>query len=339
MAVISWKQMAQEKGLTFQDRAIFGWLNGCFITLVYMLDTMCFHVYVPAQPEAQEQSSLEEHKQNASLLRAEAVRALEETLKEFKFHHVRSLSGEQTVGVEFRGSSVKAIKRLSEFLDSATQKVAALGIVSEKTCSICHQPLDSGEVPVRIKEYVFPMHDACADKAIQDAAWGKIEKKGSVLTGILGAALAAVIGAIPWAVVFAMGYMVSIVGILIGFLVSKGYDLLHGRQGRVKIAVVLLFVLLSVALGQVAGTSYDVSKYYDEAKAGLKPYEEMIYTKAEAIIIFWTEDLMASPEGIRETLGNFGMGVFFALLGCFGMFKQMARDTIPAKPKRMTASL
>ncbi len=332
-----WKDLAQEKGLTFYDKSIYGWLNGCFVTLGFLLGEMRFHIYVPALPASQEQPT--EEQQRTALLRAEAARALEGMAKEYKLINIHSFSGEQSLGVEFRGRSLKDMKRLGEFMDRATQKVVALGLVSEKTCSVCHQSLESGEVPVKIKGNVFPMHDSCAETIIRDVAWGKVEKKGSVLTGVLGAALAAVVGAIPWAAVFALGYMASIVGILIGFLVGKGYDLLHGRQGRVKIVIVLLFVLLSVALGQVAGTSYNISQYYDETKATLKPYEEMIYTKTEAIYYFWTEDLMASPDAMREVFGNFGLGVFFALLGCFGTLLKIATDTAPLKPKRMTVPL
>jgi hypothetical protein len=107
----------------------------------------------------------------------------------------------------------------------------------------------------------------------------------------------------------------------------------------VKIAVVLLFILLSVALGQIAGMSYQLSQLYDETKAGLKEYEEMAYSKTDAICLFWTEDVWADAAASREILSNFGLGVFFALLGCIQMFRQLARDTAPKKPKRLDASL
>lgn len=338
MAKNLWKDIAFEKGLTFQDRAVFGWLNGCYITLTMVWDVLHFHVYLPCGTADDDPASQEEKQRQNALLRAEAVRALENTVAEFKLTRVRSFSGDQSANVEFRGT-LKKMKRLGDFLESATARVAALGIAAGKTCSYCHKAIEYGEVPVKIKENIFPMHDSCADEAERQAVWTPEPQKGSLPMGILGAALAAVIGAIPWAAVLAMGYITSIVGILIGFLVSKGYDLLHGRQGRVKIAVVLFFVVLSVALGQVAGDSYYASKYYDEAKAGLKSYQTMMYTKAEALAIYWTEDLWASPEAMKATFSNFGMGVFFALLGSFGMFRQLARETAPQKPRRITSAL
>ena len=157
--------------------------------------------------------------------------------------------------------------------------------------------------------------------------------------GILGAALAAIVGAIPWAAVYALGYVASVTGILIGYLVSKGYDLLHGRQGRAKIAVVLLCVLLSVALGQIAGTSYDIANAYDKLVAGLTKYQTMTLTKMEFIFWSWENVILVEAEALQEVLSNFGLGVFFALLGCLGMFQQLIRDTAPKRPKRLTATM
>lgn len=212
-------------------------------------------------------------------------------------------------------------------------------VFTDKVCSHCAKAMDHDEIPVLIREDVFPMHDHCADETAIKEAWHTDMPKGSLPFGILGAAIAAIVGAIPWAIVFAMGYMASIVGILIGWTVGKGYDLLHGLKGRVKIAVVLLFILLSVALGQIAGTSYQLSQYYDETKAGLTQYEEMAYSKTAAIFLYWTEDVWADAYAMQEILSNFGLGVFFALLGCFQMFRQLARDTAPKKPKRLDATL
>jgi hypothetical protein len=337
MAGKTLKEVAKEKGLAFQSKAIFGWLNGYYITLRFFLDVIRLHVYLPAQQAAEEQSAKEEqHSINSA--RTEAVLALEDTLKEFKLARVRTINEGQSVGIEFR-CNARFLKHLGEFMDTATRKLAENSIPTARVCSQCAKVMDHDEVPVLIKEDVFPMHDHCADDINRQEAWDGSKQKGSLLPGILGAAMAAIAGAIPWALVFALGYMASIVGILIGLIVSKGYDLLHGRQGRVKIAVVLLFILLSVALGQVAGTSYQLSQYYDETKAGLSQYEEMAYSKTDAILLFWKEDVWSDSETMREILSNFGLGVFFALLGCFKMFRQLARDTAPKRPRRLDVSL
>ncbi len=58
-----------------------------------------------------------------------------------------------------------------------------------------------------------------------------------------------------------------------------------------------------------------------------------------AVFLFWTEDMWTDADTEREILSNFGQGVFFALLGCIQMFRQLARDTAPKRPKRLDVSL
>ena len=47
------------------------------------------------------------------------------------------------------------------------------------------------------------------------------ESKGSVVMGILGAAIGALIGAVVWALVGMAGYIVNVVGLLTAFLAGK----------------------------------------------------------------------------------------------------------------------
>jgi len=191
MATNFWRKLSQDTGLHFEDKRIFGWVDGYHVTFAMVLGmTFRFQVFLPA-------------------------------------HQVTATN--------------KAIKQMHQFIASAISGIASLGIPPVKTCSHCGKVIESSEVPVRIKDDVFPMHDNCAEEAIRQQAWIGEPKKGSLPLGILGAAIAALLGAIPWAVVFALGYIVGYVGLLIGFMVGKGYDLLHGRQGRAKIAIVLLF--------------------------------------------------------------------------------------------------
>lgn len=336
MAGFSFKQLAQEKGLSFQDHTIFGWFNGYYVTLGLAWPSYRFCIYLPDGLFGKEPPADGEPAQ-AQLMRTAAGNALEGLLRTYKCFNIAQTPGGQGAAVEFQ-AAFKVIKRMGEFLDEAVGKIAALGIPSAKLCAHCGQPVDVNEVPVKIRGDIFPMHDHCSDNITLQQAWTKEPKKGSLSLGILGAALAAVIGAVPWAAAYALGYMASLVGILIGFLVSKGYDLFHGRQGRVKIAVVLLFVLVSVALGQVAGTSYSLLQEYDHVAKTLQPGETMAVERTEALQFAWTQIVLPDSELMGGIVKDFLMGVFFALLGCFSMFRQIARDTAPNKPKRLTYS-
>jgi len=65
----------------------------------------------------------------------------------------------------------------------------------------------------------------------------------------------------------------------------------------------------------------------------------MIYSKTEALQLIWTQVVLEDSQMMQEVLGNFGMGVFFALLGCSQMFVRLARDSAPKKPKRLSVSI
>ncbi len=60
-------------------------------------------------------------------------------------------------------------------------------------------------------------------------------------------------GAAFFAVVSYVGYFSSWVAILTVFCVRKGYGLLYGRRGKIRTAIIIIFMLLSVVVGTLAG--------------------------------------------------------------------------------------
>jgi len=61
-----------------------------------------------------------------------------------------------------------------------------------------------------------------------------------------------------WAVVLNLGYVASLVGLLIGFLALKGYDLLKGKQGKGKVAILIVAIVFGVLLGTFAEETFTV---------------------------------------------------------------------------------
>lgn len=140
------------------------------------------------------------------------------------------------------------------------------------------------------------------------------EPKGSILLGILGALVGAVIGAVVWAVVGALGYIASIVGFLIAFLASKGYDLFHGRQGKVKVVVLILCVILAVMLGNAGTAAWQLHEVYRDE--GVAAYlSETDYFGVMIPLLMEDSDFVTSIA--KDTL----IGFVFAALGCFGTIK------------------
>lgn len=150
------------------------------------------------------------------------------------------------------------------------------------------------------------------------------EKKGSVITGFIGALLGAAIGAVAWAVVGMMGYIASIIGFVIAFLADKGYDLFKGRQGTVKMIVLIICVVLAVGAGTLGSAIWDIHTVYNEELNALTEIEKKIYdipTEKEFMI-----ECFSDSEMYIALLKDAGLGLVFGILGSYGLIKA-AKDS------------
>lgn len=147
------------------------------------------------------------------------------------------------------------------------------------------------------------------------------EKKGSVVTGFIGAFLGSLIGAVLWVLVGLLGYVASVVGMVIGFLSSKGYDLFKGRQGAAKVVCLIICAILAVVIGCAGVYLWGLSSDYDDALAQINlPPNADIMTKYEFIqSCFEMEEIR--NEFIKDVL----VGLFFAALGCVGFIVDAAK--------------
>ena len=137
------------------------------------------------------------------------------------------------------------------------------------------------------------------------------ESRGNVIMGILGAAIGALIGAVVWALVGMAGYIVSLVGLLTAFLADKGYDLLHGRQGKIKVAVLLICVILAVLLGNAGTVAVQLHQVYQE--------EYALYIGEAAFFRLTLPVLMKDGDFIGAIVKDSALGLFLAILGCIGL--------------------
>lgn len=131
------------------------------------------------------------------------------------------------------------IGRIRSFVDWFFPLLDEVEATKADICGECGQPIMDEGVWIRLKGPAFYVHKTCVN-SIQEQVSSintscQEEAIGSYGTGAIGAVLGAVLGAVAWAIVLAMGYIASIVGLLIGFLSTKGYDLLKGKQGKAKL--------------------------------------------------------------------------------------------------------
>ena len=155
------------------------------------------------------------------------------------------------------------------------------------------------------------------------------EKKGSVIGGIIGALIGAAIGAVAWAVVGMLGYIASIIGFVIAFLADKGYDLLKGRQGTIKMIVLIVCVVLAVAAGTVGTYVWTIHNEYNNQLAELTEFEKKYYeiaTEAE-----FMQELLSDSEVQGEMIKDGAMGLVFGIMGSIGLISAAKKkQTQPA---------
>jgi len=135
--------------------------------------------------------------------------------------------------------------------------------------------------------------------------------------GALGAFLGGLIGSVPWAFVYHMGYFVAWLGLVIGFLAKKGYELLGGKKGIGKIWIVCGATVFGVALGNVLPDFYEFAKLINSGEIPGKTYWDI-----PALYKDWAASYGLWPAILK----NLALGLLFGLLGLSSLFKEMAAE-------------
>ena len=214
------------------------------------------------------------------------------------------------------------MKKIQAFLDWFMPMLQESGAAMADTCAECGTQLLSGDSWVLIDGVAHHMHTACKEKVKQELAEDeqqrKEENRGSYVSGAVGAVLGALIGSIVWAVVLLMGYVASIVGLLIGFLSEKGYNLLKGKQDKGKIVILIIAIILGVIVGNFAADAIDVAMMI-----GSGELNEFTYGDIPSLILFL---LIEDAEYMRATLANCALGILFAGLGVWGILRKASKE-------------
>lgn len=208
------------------------------------------------------------------------------------------------------------MKKISAFLDWFMPVLSKYSATGWNTCTQCGGEISAGRW-ILIEGVAQYLHESCAVKVKAEIGEAEQEQKaqdtGSHITGTVGAVVGALIGAVVWGVVLCLGYVASLVGLLIGWLSGKGYDLLNGKQDKGKVVILALSVLFGVFAGTVGG--YAASLWME-----LESYYSVSVTIPEFVEVFTL--LLQEGELMGYILKDFLLGLLFAALGVFAMLKR-----------------
>ena len=216
------------------------------------------------------------------------------------------------------------MKKITAFVDWFFPLLAQYSALPANICSECGGQITGGCWKL-IDGIAYHMHESCAEK-VREALTAedenrKKETKGSYGTGLLGALLGSAVGAVLWAVVLSMGYVASIVGLAIGWLAEKGYNLLKGKQGKAKVAILIIAVIFGVVLGNFLSDAFYLATMI--AEEGVYSYGDI------PMLILYL--LIGDSEYLTATLGNILMGLVFAGLGVFALLRKAGKDVASTK--------
>ena len=226
--------------------------------------------------------------------------------------------------------TIGTMKKIEAFIAWFYPLLEQYGAQKADICAECGTQIISGSWYM-IDGIAYHMHDACAERVAQalsaEAQQRRDEDTGSYVKGFFGALIGAMLGSAVWAVVLYLGYVASLVGLLIGWLAEKGYTLLKGKQGKGKLAILIVVIILGVLVGTILP---DVVLLAQMIGAGELP--GFTYGDIPALIgMVMAED----AEYLSGTLGNAGMGLLFAALGVFALLRKTKLEVSDVTVKKL----
>lgn len=221
--------------------------------------------------------------------------------------------------------TVGTMKKIAAFVDWFYPLLPEYGASNADFCSECGGQLTGGAWKM-VNGIAFHMHESCAQHLRNEIAaeneTRKQEAEGSYGMGLLGALLGSAIGAIVWAFVLLAGYVASLVGLLIGFLAEKGYTLLKGKQGKGKIAILIIAIILGVVLGTFAADAITLVQMINNQEL------DIAYGDIPAMILLVFSNDAQYRSG---TLSNILIGLLFAGLGVFALLRKTGKEVADTK--------
>ena len=245
-------------------------------------------------------------------------------------YRVQNLSvSPRSINVVFH-DTVGTMKKIEAFIAWFYPLLEQHGAFKADICAECGSQITSGSWYM-VDGIAYHMHDTCAERVGQElnaeAQERKDEDTGSYVRGLVGALVGALLGSVVWALVLYAGYVASLVGLLIGWLAEKGYTLLKGKQGKGKIVILVIAIILGVLVGTLLP---DVVVLAQMISAGEAP--GFTYGDIPMMIAMVMAD---DAEYMRATLSNAGTGLLFAALGVFALLRKTKQEVTDVTIKKL----
>ena len=308
------KKLANENGMTVSNGVAYGSLMGFATTLSEGSGFKRIDI-VTRFPEVGQQERFQAALNGVNVTREYRVQQLN--------------LGANAITVVFQ-DTVGTMKNLEAFVEWFYPLLAQHGATRYNICPECGTEAVDGSWYL-IDGVAWRFHESCGQRAVEQMSAAdearRQEDTGSYMSGAVGAFLGAALGAVVWALVLMAGYVASLVGLVIGFLAEKGYNLLKGKQGKGKVVILILAIVFGVLVGTIAADVIELVKLIDAGELVGCTYSDI----PELLKFFITE-----VEEYRSALiSNISMGLLFAGLGVFALLRKTGKEVSGTKVKKL----
>lgn len=243
-------------------------------------------------------------------------------------YRVKSISfNVKTIEIEFRDAA-GTMKRINAFIEWFYPLLKQAYATKCKVCAECGQPMEKGTWKL-IDGVAYPLHKDCAiqlkNTFIEEHEAEMAEQKGSYLMGFIGALIGAALGSVVWALLYYAGYIASLAGLVIGIFAEKGYRILKGRKGKIKVFILIVCILAGILLGTLAADWFTLFTMLKDGElpglvtGDLMPMLIDMFKTDEDLCIATAKDIL--------------LGIVFAALGVFAILKKAVKEAKPTKVK------
>lgn len=223
------------------------------------------------------------------------------------------------------------MKKIEAFIDWFYPLLAQHGAARANVCPECGGDVTSGGWYL-VDGVAHCFHESCAGQVQQAISQENQQRQeaddGSYAQGFLGALLGALLGSVLWALLLFSGYVASILGFVIGWLAEKGYRLFHGRQGKGKVAILIVVIILGVLIGTLAADGISLAQMIDAGELPGYGYGDI----PSLILYLLAED----AEYVGAIFANSALGLLFALLGVFALLRKAGKEVSGMKFKKLS---
>lgn len=225
--------------------------------------------------------------------------------------------------------TVGTMKRIADFADWFMPLLSTYSATAWNICIECGEEVVDGTWAL-VNGVAHYLHKDCfakvSEQIVENEQAQKAQDDGSYATGATGAFLGALLGAVVWAIILCIGYVASVVGLLIGWLANKGYELCQGKKGKGKVVILILAVIVGVVLGTLGGYTVALWNATNEflAEASMDPLPA-------SYILDVFIDMLADAEMIGYIVKDTLLGLLFAALGVFALIKRAEKEVSGTK--------